>query len=160
LVAGLPGIAVEKGITDTNNMGAAMAPATADTLVRYFRVSQTLPRDYDVIVTGDLGYEGGSILTELVQEQGYRLGTRYQDCGQIIFTRQTQDTHAGGSGCGCSAVVMASYFLPKLQRGEIGRMIFIGTGAMMSPCSIQQGLAIPGIAHLLVIESPKKGKGG
>ena len=159
LVAGLPGIAVEKGITDTNNMGAAMAPATVDTLVRYFRASQTLPQDYDAIVTGDLGYEGGLILTELMQEQGYRLGARYQDCGQIIFTRQTQDTHAGGSGCGCSAVVMASYFLPKLQRGEIGRMIFIGTGAMMSPTSIQQGQAIPGIAHLLVIEAPKKKKG-
>ena len=159
LVAGLPGIAVEKGITDTNNMGAAMAPATVDTLVRYFRASRTRPEDYDVIATGDLGYEGGSILTELMQKQGYSLGARYQDCGQIIFTRQTQDTHAGGSGCGCSAVVLASYFLPKLQRGEIGRMIFIGTGAMMSPTSIQQGLAIPGIAHLLVIESPKKGKG-
>ena len=159
LVAGLPGIAVEKGITDTNNMGVAMAPATVDTLVRYFRASRTRPEDYDVIATGDLGYEGGSILTELMQEQGYSLGARYQDCGQIIFTRQTQDTHAGGSGCGCSAVVLASYFLPKLQRGEIGRMIFIGTGAMMSPTSIQQGLAIPGIAHLLVIESPKKGKG-
>ena len=162
LTAGMPGIALEKGITDTNNMGAAMAPAAADTLVRFFKACQTLPQDYDVIVTGDLGYEGGAILKDLVRMEGYDLGSRYQDCGQIIFERQTQDTHAGGSGCGCSAVVMASYFLPKLVRGEIGKMIFIGTGAMMSPSSIQQGLAIPGIAHLLVLESPlnikKEGK--
>jgi stage V sporulation protein AD len=155
LVAGMPGIALEKGITDTNNMGAAMAPAAADTLTRFFRASQTLPQEYDVIVTGDLGYEGGAILKELMRMEGYDLGVRYQDCGQIIFERQTQDTHAGGSGCGCSAVVMASYFLPKLVRGEIKKMIFIGTGAMMSPSSIQQGLAIPGIAHLLVLECPK-----
>ena len=155
MTAGLPGIAIEKGITDTNNMGAAMAPAAADTLVRFFRAGQILPQDYDVIVTGDLGYEGGAILKDLMRTEGYDLGVRYQDCGQIIFERQTQDTHAGGSGCGCSAVVMASYFLPKLQRGEIKKMIFVGTGAMMSPASIQQGLAIPGIAHLVVLECPQ-----
>ena len=118
-------------------------------------LDKTLPQDYDVIVTGDLGYEGGAILKDLLRTEGYDLGVRYQDCGQIIFERQTQDTHAGGSGCGCSAVVMASYFLPKLQRGEIQKMIFMGTGAMMSPSSIQQGLAIPGIAHLMVLECPK-----
>jgi stage V sporulation protein AD len=86
--------------------------------------------------------------------EGVELGERYQDCGQIIYCRQTQDIHAGGSGCGCSAVVLASYLLPKLERGEIKRMILMGTGAMMSPSSIQQGLAIPGIAHLLVLEAP------
>ncbi len=162
LAAGLPGIAIEKGITDTNNMGAAMAPAAADTLLRFLRASQTSPEDYDVIVTGDLGYEGGSILCELMKMEGYDISKQYQDCGQMIFTKQTQDTHAGGSGCGCSAVVMASHFLPKLLRGEIKNMIFMGTGAMMSPTSIQQGMAIPGIAHLLVLESPcgaKKGMG-
>lgn len=156
----LPGIAVEKGITDTNNMGAAMAPAAADTLLRFFRESRTLPEEYDVIVTGDLGYEGGGILCELMQMEGCDISNRYQDCGQMVFCRQTQDTHAGGSGCGCSAVVMASYFLPKLLRGDIKRMIFLGTGAMMSPSSIQQGLAIPGIAHLLVLECPKLTKKG
>lgn len=154
LTAGLPGIAIEKGITDTNNMGAAMAPAAADTLLRFLRESQTAPDEYDVIVTGDLGYEGGDILCELMRMEGYDIWGRYQDCGQIIFTGQTQDTHAGGSGCGCSAIVVASYFLPKLLRGEIRKMIFMGTGAMMSPSSIQQGLAIPGIAHLLVLEAP------
>ncbi len=155
LTSALPGIAVEKGITDTNNMGAAMAPAAADTLIRYFRQSMTMPCEYDAIVTGDLGYEGGGILQDLVRMEGYDMGKRYQDCGQIIFTKQMQDTHAGGSGCGCSAVVMASYLLPKLLRGEIRKMLFMGTGAMMSPSSIQQGLAIPGIAHLVVLESPK-----
>ncbi len=160
LAAGLPGIAIEKGITDTNNMGAAMAPAAADTLIRFLTGSQTEPKEYDVIVTGDLGYEGGDIFKDLLRMEGYDLGTRYQDCGQLIFNRQTQDTHAGGSGCGCSAVVMASYFLPKLLRGEIRRMIFMGTGAMMSPSSIQQGLAIPGIAHLLVLERPQSKEDG
>jgi len=158
MTAGLPGIAIEKGITDTNNMGAAMAPAAANTLVRYLRASQTLPQDYDVIVTGDLGYEGGAIFKDLLRMEGYDLGVRYQDCGQIIFERQTQDTHAGGSGCGCSAVVMASYFLPKLICGEVKKLIFMGTGAMMSPTSIQQGLAIPGIAHLVVLECPQNVK--
>lgn len=160
VTAALPGIAIEKGITDTNNMGAAMAPAAANTLLRFFQESRTVPGEYDVIVTGDLGYEGGEILCELMQMEGYDISGQYQDCGQIIFTKQTQDTHAGGSGCGCSAVVMASYFLPKLLRGEIKKMIFLGTGAMMSPSSIQQGLAIPGIAHLLVLECPKLTKEG
>ena len=141
-------------------MGAAMAPAAADTLLRFFRESRTLPEEYDVIVTGDLGYEGGGILCELMQMEGCDISNQYQDCGQMIFCRQTQDTHAGGSGCGCSAVVMASYFLPKLLRGDIKRMIFMGTGAMMSPSSIQQGLAIPGIAHLLVLECPELTKKG
>ena len=152
--AAMPGIVVDQGITDTNNMGAAMAPAAVNTLVRYFRASNTTPEDYDLIVTGDLGYEGGVIFCDLVRFEGYELGARYQDCGQIIYCRKTQDVHAGGSGCGCSAVVTASYLLPKLERGEIRRMILMGTGAMMSPSSIQQGMSIPGIAHLLVLESP------
>ncbi len=154
VVRALPGIAVEKGITDTNNMGAAMAPAASDTLLRYFAATNTRPEDYDAIVTGDLGYEGGAILQDLIRFGGYDLGARYQDCGQIIFSRQVQDTHAGGSGCGCSAVVLASYLLPKVTRGEIRRLLLLGTGAMMSPASIQQGLAIPGIAHLVEIIAP------
>ena len=154
LTAAMPGIVVEKGITDANNMGAAMAPAAVHTLKRFFEASGTRPKNYDAIVTGDLGYEGGRIFCDLMRYEGYDLGERYQDCGQMIYCRQTQDIHAGGSGCGCSAVVLASYLLPKLERGEIRRMILMGTGAMMSPSSIQQGLAIPGIAHLLVLEAP------
>ena len=154
LTAAMPGIVVDKGITDTNNMGAAMAPAAAHTLLRFFGSTATAPSDYDLIVTGDLGYEGGAILCDLMRLEGYELGARYQDCGQIIYCRETQDIHAGGSGCGCSAVVTASYLLPKLERGEIERMLLLGTGAMMSPSSIQQGLSIPGIAHLIELRSP------
>ncbi len=155
LTAAMAGIVVDKGITDTNNMGAAMAPAAAHTLLRFFGATATAPSDYDLIVTGDLGYEGGAILRDLLRHEGCELGARYQDCGQIIYCRETQDVHAGGSGCGCSAVVTASYLLPKLERGEIGRMLLLGTGAMMSPSSIQQGLSIPGIAHLVVLEAPR-----
>jgi stage V sporulation protein AD len=151
----MPGIVVEKGIADTSNMGAAMAPAAAHTLCRFLRAANAASEDYDLIVTGDLGYEGGALFCDLVRTEGYTLGSRYQDCGQIIYNRSMQDVHAGGSGCGCSAVVLASYLLPAVERGDLRRVIFMGTGAMMSPASIQQGLAIPGIAHLLVLESPK-----
>ena len=148
----MPGIVVEKGINDASNMGAAMAPAVVDTIVNYFRESALTPKDIDVIVTGDLGYEGGSILCEMLTAQGLDIRDRYTDCGMLIYDRERQDKHAGGSGCGCSAVVLASYFLEKLKMGEIKNRLFIGTGAMMSPSSIQQGLAIPAVAHLLKIE--------
>ena len=155
VVEALPGISVEKGIRDANNMGAAMAPAALDTLVRYFSESGSSPEDFDLVVTGDLGYEGNSILGELLRSEGIDLGTRLNDCGMIIFSRETQDTHAGGSGCGCSAVVLASYLLPKLESGEIHDMLILGTGALMSPDSVKQGLGIPGIAHLLHIKGAR-----
>lgn len=145
----LPGIVVEKGINDASNMGAAMAPAAADTLLRYFRESGRLPQDFDQIITGDLGWEGGSILCELLLAEGLDIRDRYNDCGMMIYERKKQDMHAGGSGCGCSAVVLASHLLPRLERGIFHRILFLGTGAMMSPASIQQGLAIPAVAHLL-----------
>ena len=145
----LPGIVVEKGITDASNMGAAMAPAAADTLETYFKISGISVGDLDAIVTGDLGAEGGSILCELLGASGIDITERYFDCGTLIYDRERQDKHAGGSGCGCSAVVLASHFLPRLERGEIKDMIIVGTGALMSPSSIQQGLAIPGVAHLI-----------
>lgn len=147
----LPGCVVEKGIKDVNNMGAAMAPAAADTLLRYFAESGETPRDFDLIVTGDLGAEGGEILQELMRIEGVEMGDRYNDCGCMIYTAQTQDTHAGGSGCGCSAVVLASYLLPKLASGALSRVLFLGTGAMMSPQAIRQGECIPAIAHLLCL---------
>lgn len=151
----LPGISVEKGITDMTNMGAAMAPAALDTLVRYFTESGSEPNDFDLIVTGDLGFEGNSILRDLLSIEGYETDERLTDCGMLIYDRNGQDMHAGGSGCGCSAVVLASYFLPKIESGEIKNMLILGTGALMSPDSIKQGLAIPGIAHLLRIESER-----
>ena len=146
---GLPGIVVEKGICDASNMGAAMAPAAADTLLRYFKASELSPSDFDLIVTGDLGIEGGSILCELMASEGVDIRPQYNDCGAIIYDAKRQDKHAGGSGCGCSAVVLSSYLCPALKSGELKNILFIGTGAMMSPSSIQQGQAIPAVAHLL-----------
>jgi len=151
--AAMPGIVVEKGISDANNMGAAMAPAVVDTLVRYFSESGTLPRDYDLIVTGDLGYEGGAILCELMLGTGYDIRDRYNDCGMMIYSRSTQDKHAGGSGCGCAAVVAASYLLPKLRTRELQSILLIATGAMMSPASVMQGESIPAVAHLIHLTS-------
>lgn len=148
----MPGITVDKGITDINNMGAAMAPAAVDTLTRYFSKTNTLPSDYDLIVTGDLGYEGHRIVKELMYEKGIDMGKVYDDCGLIIYDRKKQDMHAGGSGCGCSAIVFASHLYGMLESGGIKNLLFLGTGALMSPSSIQQGLSIPGIAHLLHIK--------
>jgi len=150
----LPGMVVDMGVSDANNMGAAMAPAAVSTLTRYFRESGSHPTDYDLIVTGDLGWEGSRILCDLMQAQGIFITDRHNDCGKLIFTRNTQDTHSGGSGCGCAAIVLGGYLLPKLQQGELGRILFIATGAMMSPDSVKQGQSIPGVAHLLCLESP------
>lgn len=152
----LPGIVVEKGINDAANMGAAMAPAAADTLTRYFEGSKKNPSDFDLIVTGDLGIEGSAILKDLLFISGTDIKKNHVDCGVLIYDKDTQDTHSGGSGCGCSAVVLASYFLPMLRRGELGDILFIGTGAMMSPSSLQQGEAIPAVAHLVRISSGGK----
>jgi stage V sporulation protein AD len=145
----LPGIVREKGINDASNMGAAMAPAAVDTLVRYFRYSDCAPSDFDLIATGDLGAEGGEILCELLLSEGIDIRRQHRDCGTMIYDRERQDMHAGGSGCGCSAVVLASHLYPRLVRGELRNIIVLGTGAMMSPASIQQGEAIPAVAHLL-----------
>ena len=149
----LPGIVVDLGITDVSNMGAAMAPAAASTLLRYFDQSGSRPADYDLIVTGDLGWEGSRILCDIMAAEGVDIADRHNDCGKMIFSRNTQDTHSGGSGCGCAAVVLASYLLPKLQKGDLCRILFMATGAMMSPDSIKQGQSIPGVAHLLCLES-------
>lgn len=156
---GMPGKAMEKGVNDANNMGAAMAPAAEDTLVRFFRATHTAPADYDMIVTGDLGYEGGSILCDLLKADGYPMTDRYSDCGMRIYFREGQDVHGGGSGCGCSAAVLAAELYPKLARGELSHILFLSTGAMMSPDSIKQGQNIPAVAHLLEIVGQKK-KGG
>ena len=156
IVEAMPGIVVDKGISDANNMGAAMAPAAISTLTRYFKASNTTPDDFDLILTGDLGWEGGSILCELMQVEGYDIRKKYNDGGMLIYDRERQDMHAGGSGCGCSAVVLASYILPKLARGELSDILVIGTGAMMSPSSVLQGESIPAVAHLVRIKSSKR----
>ena len=154
----LPGIVVEKGVCDASNMGAAMAPAAADTLLRYFRHSGCSVSEFDLIVTGDLGAEGGSILCELLLSENLDIRAVYNDCGKMIYDLKKQDKHAGGSGCGCSAAVLASYILPLLERGDLRDVIFVGTGAMMSPSSIQQGQAIPAVAHLIRLSSRQNNK--
>ena len=145
----LPGISVDLGITDINNMGAAMAPAAVDTLTRYFRESHTDPASFDRIITGDLGYEGHSIVLDLMKKRGYDLSANYNDCGLLVCSRKQQDMHAGGSGCGCSAVVLSAYLLNELKRGGMKNILFLGTGALMSTVAVQQKQSIPGIAHLI-----------
>ncbi len=149
----LPGRIIDKGINDANNMGAAMAPAAADTLLRYFIDEGHSPDEFDMILTGDLGYEGHSICRELMHTEGLDLGERYSDCGILLYDRSSQDTHSGGSGCGCSACVTASYVVEQFREGKIKDVLLVGTGALMSPSSIQQGLSIAGIGHLVRISA-------
>ncbi len=137
------------GVTDMNNMGAAMAPAAADTIGRFLQDTGTAPGDYDLIATGDLGQVGSDLCRELLAEQGITLGGNYTDCGLLLFDRQRQDVHAGGSGCGCSASVLCAHLLPLMERRELKRVLFCPTGALMSPTSSQQGESIPGICHAL-----------
>ena len=132
-----------------------MAPAAASTLSRYFAKSGHSPEDFDGIYTGDLGYEGSSLLCELLVAEGLDLRDRHDDCGMMIYSKEKQDMHSGGSGCGCSAVILASHLVPRIKRGDLRRILFIGTGAMMSPASLQQGEAIPAVAHLLCICNEK-----
>ena len=135
------------GVTDMNNMGAAMAPAAADTIAQYLRDTGTSPGDYDLIATGDLGQIGSELCRQLLAEKGITLGGNYTDCGLLLFDRQRQDVHAGGSGCGCSAAVLCAHLLPLMEKGAFRRILFCPTGALMSPTSSQQGESIPGICH-------------
>lgn len=149
------GRVVDLGITDANNMGAAMAPSAADTLLSLFADTGTKPGDYDLIATGDLGQVGHDLLMQLMREQRMPIPAELlADCGLMIFDRHHQDVHAGGSGCGCSASVLNAHLLPLMQRGELKRIVFMATGALMSLTSSQQGESIPGIAHAVVLESP------
>lgn len=148
------GRVIDYGINDMNNMGAAMAPAAADTLKNLFKDTNTTPSDYDLIVTGDLGKLGSELLIDLLEYYGYKIGENYCDCGQMIFSNK-QKSFMGGSGCGCSASVINSYVLSKLDSGDYKKIIVMSTGALVSTTSTQQGETIPGIAHALVIEKGK-----
>lgn len=143
---------VDYGIKDSMNMGAAMAPAAADTIYRHLIDFDRSPEDYDLIVTGDLGTVGRDLLLELLMAKGFDLQKKHFDCGIAIFDDRTQDTHAGGSGCGCSAVTLAGYLLPKLKSGEFKRILFLPTGALLSTVSFNEGQSIPGICHGIVLE--------
>ena len=156
ITAAQPGIVVDGGVSDANNMGAAMAPAAADSMIRYFTATGERPEDFDLVLTGDLGEVGSDILKDLLAAEGLDVSAVHDDCGKIIYRGiERPDVNSGGSGCGCAASVMAAHILPKLQRGELRRLLFLATGAMMSPSSIQQGLTIPAVAHALVLEAPR-----
>ena len=138
-------------ITDANNMGAAMAPAAADTIMRFFSDTNTSPQDYDRVFTGDLGLAGSYILCDLLLRGGFDIRGRHSDCGLIIFDRAVQDVHSGGSGCGCCASVLCSKILGELVQGSLKNILFVATGALLSSTTAQQGKSIPGIAHLVNI---------
>jgi stage V sporulation protein AD len=144
---------VDLGVTDPNNMGAAMAPAAAYTISQFFSDSGMKPDDFDYIVTGDLGLVGSKLLIELLEKEGITLGERHRDCGKMIFDPAVQDVHAGGSGCGCSASVLCGYFLPKIASGEIRNILFCATGALLSATTSQQGGTIPSVCHLVEISN-------
>ena len=140
---------VDLGVCDANNMGAAMAPAAADTIAAYLRDTGTKPEDYDLIITGDLGYVGSDLLLALLDKQEIDLRKVHDDCGKRIFDRRRQDVHSGGSGCGCSASVLCGQILPDMKRGKLRQVLFVATGALLSATSAAQGESIPGIAHLV-----------
>lgn len=145
------GRVVDYGIKDVNNMGAAMAPAAADTLKRHFQATKTKPQDYDAIFTGDLGRIGEEALRDLLKEEGYTLGNNYYDCGKLVYDVK-QKVDMGGSGCGCSAITLNGFILGKFRSGEYRKVLFVATGALLSPVTSFQGESIPGIANAVVIE--------
>lgn len=154
--AGITGITtgkiVDYGLKDSMNMGGCMAPAACDTISRHLKDFGRRPSDYDAIITGDLGMVGQKILLDLLLKKNIDIASRHQDCGLLIFDPETQDTHSGGSGCGCAATVLCAHILPKVVRGEWHRILFVPTGALLSKTSFNEGASVPGIAHAVVIE--------
>ena len=145
------GTVTDLGVKDANNMGAAMAPAAFSTIKAHFEDMNTGPEDFDLIVTGDLGQVGKEALLELARRDGLCLGGKLTDCGTLVFDLQKQDVHAGGSGCGCSAITLCGHLLDELNKGKLKKILFCGTGALLSPTSTQQGLPIPGVCHAVCI---------
>lgn len=143
---------VDYDITDANNMGAAMAPAAADTISRFFSDTGLTAADFDLILTGDLGQVGAELLDKLIAEKGFDIREKHRDCGIMIYNLEDTDIQAGGSGCGCSASVLCSYIMKQFEKSALNRILFCATGALMSPTSSEQGLSIPGIAHAVVFE--------
>lgn len=147
-----PGKIVDMGIKDANNMGSAMAPAAIDTLIAHLTDTSRSPDYYDAIITGDLGYIGRDIVLEIANSKGYNLKNNYNDCGILIFDKNKQDTHSGGSGCACSATVFSGYLYKELKNKRLKKLLLITTGALTNSTTSQQGESIPGIAHAVSIE--------
>lgn len=145
---------MDYGLKDSMNMGACMAPAASDTIYRNLIDFGRKPTDYDKIITGDLGTVGQHVLLDLLGEKDVDIAGQYMDCGIEIYDSEKQDTHAGGSGCGCSAVTLSAYILKKIEEGVWKRVLFVPTGALLSKTSFNEGQTIPGIAHGIVIETP------
>lgn len=144
---------VDYGLKDSMNMGACMAPAAASTISQHFNDFNSQPEDYDKIITGDLGSVGQKVLLDLLRDKGYDISDKHMDCGMEIYDAQSQDTHAGGSGCGCSAVTLSAYILKQLEEGNWNKVLFVPTGALLSKTSFNEGQTVPGIAHGIVLES-------
>lgn len=142
---------VDKGITDVSNMGAAMAPAALDTITAHFKDTGRTPDDYDLILTGDLGITGSEILCELIKKDGYDIKKKHNDCGKMLYDTETQDVHAGGSGCGCCASVLCGHILNELEKGNYKNILVAATGALMNPLTVLQGESIPTISHAIAI---------
>ncbi len=148
-----PGKIIDLGIKDVNNMGAAMAPAAFDTLITHLNDTSRTPDYYDLIITGDLGYIGKDILKDLTLTKNIDIKENYNDCGVLIFDKQKQDTHSGGSGCACVATVFCGYLFKMLKEKNINKILVIATGALTNSTTAQQGESIPGIAHAIAIEN-------
>ncbi len=147
------GTICDLGITDANNMGAAMAPAAEKTIYEFLRDTNTKPDDYDLILTGDLGFTGSQLLYELMEnEHGIDLRNKHNDCGLLIFNLEEQDVNSGSSGCSCAGSVLCSHILKKMRKNKLKKVLFVATGALMSPTSSKQGNPIPGIAHAVLLE--------
>ena len=144
---------VDYGLKDSMNMGACMAPAAASTLEEHFTDFASQPGDYDKIITGDLGKVGQRVLIDLLRDKGYDISEQHMDCGIEIYDGESQDTHAGGSGCGCSAVTLSAYILKQLEENNWKKVLFMPTGALLSKTSFNEGKSVPGLAHALVIEA-------
>lgn len=145
---------VDYGLKDSLNMGACMAPAAAATIAAHFEDFACSPEEYDKVITGDLGSVGQKVLMNLLRDRGYDIADRYMDCGMEIYDPDSQDTHAGGSGCGCSAVTLSAYILKQLEEGNWKKVFFVPTGALLSKTSYNEGQTVPGIAHGVVLETP------
>lgn len=156
IVRVMVGVMKDGGISDPFNMGAAMAPAAAASISSYLSLTNTKPDDYDAIVTGDLGDEGSELLKILLKKQNIDLSKNHLDCGTLLYNLKEKDVHAGASGCGCSAAVLAAKFLPALEAGEYRKILFLSTGALMSPSSVLQGKTILGVAPVIELHAPKR----
>lgn len=148
-----PGKIVDEGIKDANNMGAAMSPAACDTIMSHLKDTGRSVDEFDMILTGDLGSFGSTMLKDLLTRNGIDLKDKHHDCGMLIFDLAGQGVDCGGSGCGCSASVFSTYILDLFKQGALKRILFIATGALLSPTRTQQGETIPGIAHAVCIEA-------